>query len=398
VLEYDFVLSIRRARDSWLMLASTVERCIQFSLGVWYRSGSMRMFSVSKGAVGTWLVVCVVATPLALAAPTISGVAGGPLSAGQTVTIAGSGFGNKAKALPVLWDNFEGGTIGKQIQAVPAAVGQWDTGNGSDNVTYTKEKTHAGTMAARNDFMHAYNASLAKNMTFTRLYMDYWMVVDYVDVKSRNFKPWRFYGDADNYQLNYVWMCNDANGLGRTQLNANLALAAWGGPQFSNRTWMHIQLVYNESSPGQPNGTIRHFINSHVAGLDSGAVVTENLPAHFDQIRIGHYWDQPSDDNCPANGGAVVYVDDVYIDTSWARVELGDASTYAASMHREIQVATNWADGSVSVTFNPGSFASGATAYLFVTDANNVTSRGSPVKIGNTSVGTPGSPTNVAVQ
>jgi hypothetical protein len=245
--------------------------------------------------------------------------------------------------------------------------------------------------------MHAYNASLAKNMTFTRLYMDYWMVVDYVDIKSRNFKPWRLYGDGDNYQLTYAWMCN-ANALGRVQANTNLALASWGGPQYSNGTWLHIQLVYNESSPGLANGTVRHFINSQVAGLDSGAVVTETAAAHFEQIRIGHYWDQPSDTVCPANGGALIYVDDVYIDTSWARVELGNASTYAASTHREIQVATTWADGSVSVTFNPGSFASGSTAYLFVTDANSVTSPGIPVKIGNTSVQAPASPTNVAVQ
>jgi len=105
--------------------------------------------------------------------------------------------------------------------------------------------------------------------------------------------------------------------------------------------------------------TVRHYINSEVAGLDSSGVLTENGPAHFDQIRIGHYWDQASDASCPGNGGALVYVDDVYIDTSWARVELGNASTYAASTHREIQVARTWADGSVSVNFNPGTFAAG---------------------------------------
>ena len=144
---------------------------------------------------------------------------------------------------------------------------------------------------------------------------------------------------------------------------------------------MHIQLVYNQSSPGQANGTVRHYIDSQVAGLNSGAVLNQNISAQFDQIRIGHYWDQPSDQSCPANGGAIVYVDDVYIDTSWNRVELGDAPTYAASTHREIQVASTWAEGSVSVSFNPGNFAGGSTAYLFVTDANNTTSPGVPVKI-----------------
>jgi len=356
--------------------------------------GASSMFRASKGAVGTWVVVCVAAAPLAFAAPSISGVAGG-LSAGQTVTITGSGFGNKTKPQPVLWDDFERGAIGKQIQDVPAAIGHWDTGAGSENVTYTGAKAHTGRMAARHDFIQPYIASLSKNMTFTRLYMDFWMVVDYVDIKSRNFKPWRLYGDNDNYQLDYLWMCN-SNALGRVQANANLEVNSWGGPQYSNGGWMHIQLVYNESSPGQANGTVRHYINSEVAGLDSSGVLTENGPAHFDQIRIGHYWDQPSDASCPGNGGAVVYVDDVYIDTSWARVELGNASTYAASTHREIQVARTWADGSVSVNFNPGTFAAGSTAYLFITDANNITSRGIPVQIGGVAAA-PAAPTNVSV-
>jgi hypothetical protein len=337
------------------------------------------MFRVSKGAVGTYVVVCIAAAPLALAAPSISGVAG-RLSASQTVTITGSGFGNKAQPQPVLWDDFEGGAISKQIQDVPAAIGRWDTGAGSENVTYTNARAHTGRKAARHDFIQHYIASLSKNMTFTRLYMDFWMVVDYVDIKSRNFKPWRLYGDNDNYQLDYLWMCN-ANALGRVQANASLEVNSWGGPQYSNGGWMHIQLVYNESSPGQTDGTVRHYINSQVAGLDSSAVLTENGAAHFNQIRIGHYWDRAAQDVCPANGGAIVYVDDVYIDTSWARVELGDASSYAASAHREIQVANAWADGAVSVNFNPGTFAAGSTAYLFVTDANNITSPGIPVTI-----------------
>jgi hypothetical protein len=315
-----------------------------------------------------------------LAAPTVTGVSG-TLSAGQTVTITGRGFGSKPSAQPVLWDDFESGTAGTQVQGAHAAIGQWDVGAGSQYATYSNVKAHTGRQASAHDFVAQYNVSLAKNMTFTRLYMDFWMVADYVDIKSRNFKPWRLYGDNDNYQLDYVWLC-DSNLMNRVQANANLGLGDYGGPQYTNHGWMHMQLIYNESSPGQANGTVRHYINSQVAGLDSGAVLTQTVPAHFQQIRIGHYWDRAAVDACPGNGGAIVYVDDVYIDTSWARVELGDAPRYAASMHREIQVANTWADGSISAKFNPGTFAAGSTAYLFVTDANNSVSPGMAVTIG----------------
>jgi len=80
-------------------------------------------------------------------------------------------------------------------------------------------------------------------------------------------------------------------------------------------------------------------------------------------------------------------------------VELGDASTYAASKHREIQVPTAWADGSVSVKFNSGTFAAGSTAYLYVTDSSNNTSPGIAVKIGGSATSvTPKAPTSVSAQ
>ena len=142
------------------------------------------------GLLAAGIVACSATSAVVYAAPSISN-AGGTMSAGTAVTITGTGFGSKPTAQPVLWDNFEGGTVGKTIKEVPAVIGKWDTGAGSDQVTYTRAKVHSGTMAARNDFTSFYLASLAKNMTFSRLYLDFWMVVDYIDIKSRNWKPWR---------------------------------------------------------------------------------------------------------------------------------------------------------------------------------------------------------------
>jgi hypothetical protein len=340
--------------------------------------------------------------PLALAGPTVGAVSG-TLSAGQTVTIAGSGFGSKPTAAPVLWDNFENGTVGGGLQGAPAAIGTWDTGAGSENVSYSNKAAHSGKQAADHNFVTAYNASLAKNMTFTRLYMDFWMVADYNSIQSRNFKPWRLYGDNDNYQLDYVWLCN-SNLMNRVQANTGFSVGDYGGPPYANGQWMHFQVTYQQSSPGQADGAVHHFINSQVAGLDSNSVETETASASFSQIRLGHYWDSNSDDACPSNAGAHVYVDDAYIDTSWARVEIGNAPAYADSTHREIQVAKTWSDGSVTVSFNPGSFSAGSTAYVFVTDPNGNTSAGKPITLGGSSGGggtppvRPNPPTNVTVE
>ncbi|OGF43089.1 hypothetical protein A2303_04140 [Candidatus Falkowbacteria bacterium RIFOXYB2_FULL_47_14] len=103
----------------------------------------------------------------------------------------------------------------------------------------------------------------------------------------------------------------------------------------------------------------------------------------MDQIRIGHYFDVSDRDGCNPSDTSVVYTDNVYIDTTWARVELGNASTYAASTHREIQIPSAWSANSITATVNPGSFTSGQAVYLFVIDANGNASNGYPVTIGS---------------
>jgi hypothetical protein len=58
------------------------------------------------------------------------------------------------------------------------------------------------------------------------------------------------------------------------------------------------------------------------------------------------------------------WLDDLYADCTAARVEVGNAATWAACTHREIQPWTAWADGSVTVTVNHGTLPHG-TQYLY---------------------------------
>ena len=65
---------------------------------------------------------------------------------------------------------------------------------------------------------------------------------------------------------------------------------------------------------------------------------------------------------------ATYYFDDIYINNSWARVEIGDDPDYDSCTHREMQIPTAWSSDSVDITVNQGSFQNGTTAYLFVVD------------------------------
>ena len=110
------------------------------------------------------------------------------LNDGSSVTISGSDFGTKAQAVPVLWDTFENGIIGNNIRDTNAIIGSWDSSS-LDPSVYSSAIARSGSKSSYHDYKNSYSRSLPKNMQFSRLYMDFWIYVDYVDVKSRNWKP-----------------------------------------------------------------------------------------------------------------------------------------------------------------------------------------------------------------
>lgn len=77
----------------------------------------------------------------------------------------------------------------------------------------------------------------------------------------------------------------------------------------------------------------------------------------------------------PDDAPNYIHYDDMYADTTWSRVVVGNASTLSASTHREIQPMTAWSDTSITVTANVGSFVDG-DQYLFVVDDDGNASPG----------------------
>src|SRR5690606_24632222 len=85
----------------------------------------------------------------------------------------------------------------------------------------------------------------------------------------------------------------------------------------------------------------------------------------FKDIRIGYM-----NANMP---DAVIDYSDFYSATTRARVEIGNAATYAACTHLELQPVreANWSDDTLGdVLVNPGALGSLAGKYLYVTKAD----------------------------
>lgn len=336
---------------------------------------------------------------LSFAAPNIISTSG-TIANMQTLTISGSGFGAKSPAAPLLWDTFENGSDGTAVQSVNAVNGSWDTGMGSNNVFYTNSTGYGGIgKAARHAFSQInYNASLSKNGTFPTLYMDFKRYIP-SGVYSGNYKPWRLYGASDTIELYAGYGCSAGNSytvLSRV-LDGNNA-ATFGYPTTSGFSgkWNHYQVSVRESTPGGSDGIVRQYLNGAADGISSTVRTRQNSVDHYNQIRIGHYMNTGTRDGCTTPAEVDTYTDNVYIDTTWARVELGNASTYAASTHREIQIPSAWSGlgNSITATINTGSFQTGEKVYLYVFDSNgDVNTTGYPVTIGTTgTITTPPAP------
>lgn len=56
-------------------------------------------------------------------------------------------------------------------------------------------------------------------------------------------------------------------------------------------------------------------------------------------------------------GHLKIYYDDLYVDHTQARVEIGNNSNYASSIVKEVQLSMNWTDNTIEVTVNQGGFS-----------------------------------------
>jgi hypothetical protein len=107
----------------------------------------------------------------------------------------------------------------------------------------------------------------------------------------------------------------------------------------------------------------------------------------------------------PAASGSQYFTADVYADTTWARVMIGNSPTFSATTDREIQIPVQWSAGSIQVNVNVNAFPAGQKMYLFVVDSGENASVGFPITAGSSSSSTssttpvsPDPPSDVTVQ
>lgn len=316
--------------------------------------------------------------------PVITAVSG-TIAQGNTLQIAGSGFGTKSAAAPLKWDNFEGGS-----NSAPLTGWFLDANDGVNVPTYSNLVTRGNSkMSARANFING-NTSSDFGITSTPLpviYLDAWYYFDAVAPYARNEKVFRVMPGAPGPgDLYWGFFCEtyphdsivgaDAGSTGNDSDWLKI------GPDDLSRTWSHLQVYLVQSSVGVADGSAVIWVNGVKQLDESGNFLTRATSTSWNEILLGNYFAHGgSGTDCPNDyGDAYAYWDDVYLDTTLAHVEIGDAATYASVRHREIQLPTAWADGSITFKLNQGSFTSFSNLYVYVTDSQGrVNATGMPL-------------------
>lgn len=321
--------------------------------------------------------------------PTVSGVTGN-LNHGSSATISGSGFGNKSNAAPVKWDNFESGTLGAAL-----STNGWIHYSSSTSPLFSNTRAYAGNQSAHTDMPMApdnFNTAGLINLNALQLYLSCqfrWERIagnyadgPFIKLLRANAHPDFYHSRPRFYSTQRLRIPEHESGYSPDQTISPEPndVQITGTHSLVEGQWNRLEVYYKFSDPaGAANGALQTWVN-----LGQNANYTSVVTRGTDSVSSTRVIDNfllPFMADRLQNVHLRLYVDDVYVDTTQARVEIGNASTWDACTQREIQIPSAWSTTSITVTINRGIFSPGSQVYLYVIDADgNHNSEGYPLQ------------------
>ena len=349
----------------------------------------------------------------------------GTVSDSATIQIQGSGFGTKATAIPAYFFRNQNNTVGQ----LPVSLTSSDTTGGgfvaNDNNRVQGKTNIKWHYTATSPTGTDNPAEMWGRDVFdfggpiNEYYMTAWVYIDKTGTTCDTWQ-WKYMSASPSHEgyFNYpgeaafggMWFWKESENRW-----FNTAFQEYYSPYGTNNNYQSASNHYQTSGSMPDDGWLWNQwqrMEFYEKGSDSGTGVV-----YMNRIgRAGapieyhtNWWNMgPGDmakgwrytgigmaiasvsrapEACNGEGKVVnftLYNDDLYIDTTQARVELCDSSTWSARTHCEIQPATAWNDSQISVTLNQGSFQDSQQIYLFVINAaGDPVGESFPVKIGS---------------
>jgi hypothetical protein len=333
---------------------------------------------MKKAGILFGIVFCLVLVGCANAAPNITSVTGN-ITNGNTITISGSGFGIKTQASPLLWENFESGTNEQNLSSTPTNT-PWklDYGGGTPG-TYSNLMHYGGGLSGRmyivgNAVTHTY-ASLGNQ---TKVFASY-RFYHPSGYNGLNLKMMRIGNSIDVHDYTYMGYTgsNSQYYYLYRSINDSTNLPPGEYNECPANTWTRDDYYIELSSMDIANGKIGIWRNgSQIYWNDSIITRDSGGGAYITTLFLPYYAD---------GSDQLVYVDNIYVDNTLARIEICKTSDWSTRTNCEIQIPTKWSNNSINITLNQGSFANASTVYLYVVDSNGNISNPYNITIGSTS-------------
>ncbi|MBW2989987.1 hypothetical protein KY358_06760 [Candidatus Woesearchaeota archaeon] len=329
------------------------------------------------------------------ALPGVADLNSSSIGHGESLAISGMGFGEKSSASPVVWDTLEDGSCD-----LTADINSWSSYHSlkiSDEAKRHENSEYCAyaNMGSGKDG----NAYFTGGSDSMRWFVQYWFKLH---------PNWTWgtstYGNGDenlaNVKIFRIWSTSTDK--------ANYVMALWGWANDLYQTveyigsqggyiplnplditldeWHLMQFEFSDSTDlGVADGTVKMWYDGKlIFGRSNLITRDENNQRYKRPFIVGFYdsWDDSETDD------EFFYIDDAYIDNSFARVEIGDNESFDMCTHHEIQIPTSWSDDEIVVNVNRGSFEDGETAYVFVVDEDGTSSEGYPVTFSSETGGT----------
>jgi len=364
------------------------------------------------------LIILTLITGRALATPSVSSVSG-TVSHGSSITISGSGFGTKTTAGPALYDNFDNGAAGNTIcngagagvapqiyQGVLSSYNKWVMDGGGEysgqSIVYNAtDPIRTGSLHGRTSISSSacwgtnFYVPLSSWFTSTgsELYVSFLLRYTMSSFTPRQFKAFIGYDSS----WNDMWYMSTAFGsscegstawrLHVTQTSSEDYFDIGGNNIYGE--WVRVESYIKQSGADTSDGVWKGYLHRPtlstpiIEAHENTDIKLRTSSTNTSKLTLGAaYYSM-----CNGTQTATFDVDEIYIDSTPARVEIGNASTWAACTKRTIQRPTAWSDTSITATVDLTSLGSSGAAYLYVVDGSNNVSAGKLITLGGTDTG-----------
>ena len=324
----------------------------------------------------------------AMANPTVSKVA---LQNG-TLQISGSGFGSHANNNEgsFKWDgtspicakfkDFEDGQIESQGFTIENGyTKEWylSTSGTRTNSRYSGVRDYVSTRLAMLKYVQS-------NKSTGKLYVSFY--IKYIGNPGGG-KIWRWYFGNNSAKDDLYVALTESNSLHSHSEATSDAVDYWGYTAPKSE-WHRYEFIMEYDGGGK--GSMRGYVDGKFLNEETNYFSNASWSPSGHGVQWG-FMSEPYDD------GRQWHFDDLYVDYTQARVEIGNNASWSSCTVKEIQIPLSWGTSSISVQPNNGAFNSGNKAYLFVVDENgNVSNNGQGVAItiGEGGSTTPPTPTD----